>query len=99
MSIALIILAAGKGTRMNSDLPKVLHTIATAPLLIHAMKSAASLEPEKTVIVVGHGGESVGPVATAFDENAVIVTQQEQLGTGLRSGWPPRPCKALLATH
>jgi bifunctional UDP-N-acetylglucosamine pyrophosphorylase/glucosamine-1-phosphate N-acetyltransferase len=84
---------------MNSDLPKVLHTIATAPLLIHAMKSAASLEPEKTVIVVGHGGESVGPVATAFDENAVIVTQQEQLGTGLRSGWPPRPCKALLATH
>lgn len=82
MSIALIILAAGKGTRMNSDLPKVLHPIATAPLLIHAMKSAASLEPEKTVIVVGHGGDAVGPVASDFDETAVIVTQQEQLGTG-----------------
>lgn len=82
MSIALIILAAGKGTRMNSDLPKVLHPIAGAPLLVHAMKSAAQLEPEKTVIVVGHGGESVGAAALAYDEDATIVTQTEQLGTG-----------------
>ena len=45
MSIALIILAAGKGTRMKSDLPKVLHHIAGAPMLVHAMKSGATLDP------------------------------------------------------
>jgi len=81
MSIALIILAAGKGTRMNSDLPKVLHPIAGAPLLIHAMKSAALLEPEKSVIVVGHGADAVGPVATTYDPDATIVTQTDQNGT------------------
>ena len=43
MSSALIILAAGQGTRMNSDLPKVLHKVAGAPLLVHAMRSGASL--------------------------------------------------------
>ncbi|MGB7317825.1 MAG: bifunctional UDP-N-acetylglucosamine diphosphorylase/glucosamine-1-phosphate N-acetyltransferase GlmU [Planktotalea sp.] len=81
MSIALIILAAGKGTRMNSDLPKVLHHVAGAPLLVHAMKSAAELEPEKTIVVAGHGAEQVSAAATAFDENAHVVLQTEQLGT------------------
>jgi UDP-N-acetylglucosamine pyrophosphorylase len=54
MSIALIILAAGKGTRMKSDLPKVLHEVAGAPMLVHAMKSGDALEPSKTVVVAGH---------------------------------------------
>ena len=53
MSIAVVILAAGKGTRMVSDLPKALHKVAHAPLLIHAMRASACLEPEKTVVVVG----------------------------------------------
>lgn len=81
MSIALIILAAGKGTRMKSDLPKVLHEVAGAPMLVHAMKSGADLEPERTIVVAGHGAELVSKAATAFDENAQVVLQTEQLGT------------------
>lgn len=82
MSTNLIILAAGKGTRMNSDSPKVLHAVAGAPLLIHAMKAGASLEPEHTVVVAGHGAEDVGAAARAYDEHARIVLQTEQNGTG-----------------
>lgn len=82
MSIALIILAAGKGTRMNSDLPKVLHSIAGAPLVVHAIKSAAQLSPQKTVVVVGHGGTEVGAAARDFDETIEVVEQTAQLGTG-----------------
>jgi len=81
MSIALIILAAGKGTRMNSDLPKVLHHIAGAPMLVHAMKSGATLDPAKTIIVAGHGAEQVSDAAKAFDETVDVVLQTEQLGT------------------
>ena len=82
MSIALVILAAGKGTRMNSDLPKVLHKVAGAPLLAHAMAAGASLEPERTVIVTGHGADQVRDAAHEIDEAAICVLQSEQLGTG-----------------
>ncbi|MEM9788376.1 MAG: bifunctional UDP-N-acetylglucosamine diphosphorylase/glucosamine-1-phosphate N-acetyltransferase GlmU [Pseudomonadota bacterium] len=81
MAIALIILGAGRGTRMNSDMPKVLHAIAGAPLLVHAMKSGAALDPEKTVIVAGHGAEAVTKAAKAHDLEAEIAIQNEQLGT------------------
>ncbi len=81
MSTALVILAAGKGTRMNSDIPKVLHPIAQAPMLVHAMRAGAVLSPERTVIVTGHGAEAVACVAEAEDENASIAVQEEQLGT------------------
>jgi len=81
MSIALIILAAGQGTRMNSDLPKVLHSVAGAPLLIHTMKSGADFAPERTVVVAGHGADDVAAVARDFDETAKVVLQPEQLGT------------------
>ena len=82
MSIALVILASGKGTRMRSDLPKVLHKVAGAPLLAHAMASGASLSPERTVIVTGHGAEQVKAAAREIDETATCVLQSEQLGTG-----------------
>ena len=82
MSIALIILAAGQGTRMNSDQPKVLHKLAGAPLLWHAMKTGAQIGADKTVVVVGHGGEAVEKSAQAFDPEAEIVWQREQNGTG-----------------
>jgi len=82
MSTNLIILAAGKGTRMNSDSPKVLHAVAGAPLLIHAMKAGASLEPEQTVVVAGHGADEVSAAARAYDARAEIVLQTEQNGTG-----------------
>ncbi len=81
MSIALVILAAGKGTRMNSDLPKVLHPIAQAPMLAHAMRAGAALEPERTLIVAGHGAEAVTQTVADIDETAEVVLQEEQLGT------------------
>lgn len=82
MSTALIILAAGQGTRMNSDLPKVLHRIGGAPLVAHAMTAGAALGPERTVIVTGHGAEDVAKAAKAHDEEVLIAHQAEQKGTG-----------------
>ena len=82
MARALIILAAGMGTRMNSDLPKVLHQIAGAPMLVHAMKAGQSLAPERTVVVAGHGASAVEKAAKAYDPDALIALQSEQLGTG-----------------
>ena len=82
MPTALIVLAAGQGTRMNSELPKVLHQLAGYPLFAHALAAARALEAEKTVLVVGHGGEQVRAAAQALDEDVIIVEQQEQLGTG-----------------
>ena len=82
MSNSVIILAAGKGTRMESDLPKVLHHLAGAPMLLHVMKSSATLEPERLVIIAGHGADAVGAVARDYSETAQVVLQSEQLGTG-----------------
>ena len=81
MKTSLIILAAGKGTRMNSELPKVLHPIAGDPMLVHAMAAGATLEPVHTVIVAGHGAEEVTAAAQDYDETATVVVQSEQLGT------------------
>jgi bifunctional UDP-N-acetylglucosamine pyrophosphorylase/glucosamine-1-phosphate N-acetyltransferase len=81
MRTALVILAAGKGTRRNSDLPKVLHPIAQAPMLAHAMAAGATLEPEKLIIVAGHGAEAVSAAARDIDPRAEVVLQEEQLGT------------------
>ncbi|KQB98380.1 bifunctional N-acetylglucosamine-1-phosphate uridyltransferase/glucosamine-1-phosphate acetyltransferase [Loktanella sp. 1ANDIMAR09] len=81
MATALIILAAGMGTRMNSDLPKVLHEIAGAPMLVHAMKAGAALDPARTVIVAGHGANLVEKAAKAYDPDVTIALQSEQLGT------------------
>lgn len=82
MTTAFIILGAGKGTRMNSDLPKVLHQIGGAPLLVHAMKSGESLDPAATVVVAGHGAERVEKAAKAWNPDVKVVLQEEQLGTG-----------------
>ena len=81
MTTALIILGAGMGTRMNSDMPKVLHEIAGAPMLVHAMKSGAALAPAKTVVVAGHGAALVEKAAKAYDPDVMIAIQSEQLGT------------------
>jgi bifunctional UDP-N-acetylglucosamine pyrophosphorylase/glucosamine-1-phosphate N-acetyltransferase len=82
MNIALIILAAGKGTRMQSELPKVLHNVASAPMLVHAMRAGRALEPKRTIIVAGHGFEAVSAAASAEDPEVEIVRQEAQLGTG-----------------
>jgi bifunctional UDP-N-acetylglucosamine pyrophosphorylase/glucosamine-1-phosphate N-acetyltransferase len=81
MNTSLIILAAGKGTRMNSELPKVLHPIAGDPMLIHAMAAGATLEPTHTIIVAGHGAEAVTAAVKDHDDTAIVVVQTEQLGT------------------
>ncbi len=82
MAIALIVLAAGQGTRMNSDLPKVLHRIGAAPLVAHALAAGRGLEPERVIVVAGHGAEQVGRAVRAIDPDAQVVLQAEQLGTG-----------------
>ncbi len=77
--LAVIVLAAGKGTRMKSDLHKVLHAIAGRPMVEHLMASAAELSPERQVVVAGHGREQL---AAALGSRAQIVVQEPQLGTG-----------------
>ncbi|WP_297774739.1 bifunctional UDP-N-acetylglucosamine diphosphorylase/glucosamine-1-phosphate N-acetyltransferase GlmU [uncultured Roseovarius sp.] len=81
MATALIVLAAGRGTRMKSDLPKVLHPIAGAPMLAHAMAAGATLDPDHVIVVAGHGAEAVRKAALECDARARVVIQNEQLGT------------------
>ncbi|MEO0387136.1 MAG: bifunctional UDP-N-acetylglucosamine diphosphorylase/glucosamine-1-phosphate N-acetyltransferase GlmU [Pseudomonadota bacterium] len=81
MGTAIIVLAAGKGTRMHSDRPKVLHKLAGAPLLYHAMRAGEMIAAERTVVVVGHGGVDVQSAALAFHGEAICVDQPEQKGT------------------
>ena len=81
MQVSVIVLAAGQGTRMNSDRPKVLHQVAAAPLLHHALATAQSLDPARIVTVTGHGGEAVAASATAFNEVVETVVQDPQAGT------------------
>lgn len=82
MAIALVILAAGQGTRMNSDLPKVLHRLGAAPLLAHALAAGRVLEPARVVVVAGHGAEMVAKTVAKLAPEAEIALQEEQLGTG-----------------
>ena len=80
MTLNIVILAAGQGSRMKSETPKVLHTIADKPLLGHVLDTAAALESNKTVVVYGHGGERV---RQAFAQRALTwIEQVEQKGTG-----------------
>lgn len=80
----ILILAAGLGTRMRSNLAKVLHRLDDRPLINHVCKSAASLAPRKIYVVIGHQGEDVkeAVLAELGDGQAHFVWQKEQLGTG-----------------
>lgn len=77
--LAIVVLAAGKGTRMKSDLHKVLHPIAGRPMLEHLLASAQDLSPERQVVVAGHGREQL---EKALGARATIAVQEPQLGTG-----------------
>jgi len=81
MTISLVILAAGMGSRMNSDLPKVLHPLGGAPLLAHAMHAAQALDPERVVVVTGYGAEAVAKAARAQNPEVLIAHQADQNGT------------------
>jgi bifunctional UDP-N-acetylglucosamine pyrophosphorylase/glucosamine-1-phosphate N-acetyltransferase len=80
VSLEIIILAAGQGTRMHSAIPKVLHRIAHLPLLEHVYRLAVSLGADKTTIIYGHGGEQVQ--AQLAHLKVDWVEQRERLGTG-----------------
>lgn len=80
--VAAVILAAGRGTRMKSETPKVLHPVAGLPLLGHVIRSVSAASPERLVVVVGHGGEAVSAYAQAERADAQAVVQEPQLGTG-----------------
>src|SRR5262249_35412625 len=80
MALDIIVLAAGLGKRMRSDLPKVLHPLAGRPLLGHVLATARALKPRNTIVVHGHGAEAV---RAAFpDAGLAWVLQAEQLGPG-----------------
>jgi len=79
--VALIVLAAGQGSRMQSDLPKVLHRLGGVPLVGHALATGRLLEPEEVIVVAGHGAEAVGKAVAKLDPEARIALQEEQLGT------------------
>ncbi|MDO5632612.1 MAG: bifunctional UDP-N-acetylglucosamine diphosphorylase/glucosamine-1-phosphate N-acetyltransferase GlmU [Paracoccus sp. (in: a-proteobacteria)] len=80
--VALIVLAAGQGSRMQSDLPKVLHRLGAVPLVGHALAAGRSLDPEQVIVVAGHGADLVRKAVAKLDPDAQIALQEQQLGTG-----------------
>ncbi len=80
MPLAVIIMAAGKGTRMQSDLPKVLHLANGLPLIDYVLDTANALDPTKIVIIVGHQAELVKEAIARYRVTAAL--QEPQLGTG-----------------
>jgi bifunctional UDP-N-acetylglucosamine pyrophosphorylase / glucosamine-1-phosphate N-acetyltransferase len=79
---AVVVLAAGEGTRMKSSIPKVLHEFAGRTLIGHAVAAAEALTPEHLAVVVGHGREQVSEHLATVAPEATIVVQDRQLGTG-----------------
>ncbi len=76
----IVILAAGKGTRMKSEKAKVLHEVFYEPMASHVLESTLPLQPKRTVVVIGHQKEEVKKALSSF--NCEFAIQQEQLGTG-----------------
>src|SRR3546814_5196993 len=79
----IVILAAGLGKRMQSDLPKVLHPLAGKPMLAHVLDNARKLGPDRIVVVVGHGADRVKQ-AFAGQDDIQFALQSPQYGTGDR---------------
>ena len=80
--LSIIILAAGKGTRMRSALPKVLHEVGRRAMLHHVLALAQELEARECVVVIGPGMEEVAASARAYHPRVIIALQERQLGTG-----------------
>ncbi len=80
MALAIIIMAAGKGTRMQSELPKVLHQANGRPILDYVLDTASSLDPAKTLLIVGHQADLVKAAAARYRVSTAL--QEPQLGTG-----------------
>lgn len=80
MSLAIVIMAAGKGTRMKSDLPKVLHKANGKPLVAYVIEKSQALDPDKIVLIIGHQAELVRTATATFPVDYAL--QEPQLGTG-----------------
>ena len=80
MPLSIIILAAGQGVRMKSSQPKVMHALAGKPMLQHVVDTSLALEPEQTIVVVGHQSDQVRSLV--HDQGLEFVEQSDQLGTG-----------------
>ncbi|MGO1627094.1 MAG: NTP transferase domain-containing protein, partial [Halomonadaceae bacterium] len=76
----IVVLAAGKGTRMRSNLPKVLHPLAGKPMVCHVLDTAAGLSPQCTHVVIGHGGDTLREALAELPVRFSV--QAEQKGTG-----------------
>jgi bifunctional UDP-N-acetylglucosamine pyrophosphorylase/glucosamine-1-phosphate N-acetyltransferase len=79
MKITAVLLAAGQGVRMKSDMPKVLHPVAGQPMILHALQAAIQASTEKPVVIIGHAADAV---RKAMEDQAECVLQEQQLGTG-----------------
>ena len=82
METSIIILAAGLGKRMDSDLPKVLHEVAGAPMIMHLLRAVKPLEPKKIVTVTGHGAAEIENSISKIDPEICFTRQKVQKGTG-----------------
>ena len=80
MTVTVVVLAAGQGKRMHSDLPKVLHPVAGRSMIDHVLSTARAMSSAAPVVVHGHGGERL--VSALADQHVVWAEQREQLGTG-----------------
>ena len=80
--VAVMVLAAGEGTRMKSRIPKVLHPLCGRSMLGHVLAAAGELDPRRIVVVTGHGRDEVSAEATRYVPDAVSVVQDRQAGTG-----------------
>ena len=97
LPLHVVILAAGEGKRMRSELPKVLQPLAGRPMLAHVLEAARALQPARIHVVVGHGGEAVR-AAFAQQADLLFVEQAQRLGTGhaLQQAMPAIPDAARV---
>jgi bifunctional UDP-N-acetylglucosamine pyrophosphorylase / glucosamine-1-phosphate N-acetyltransferase len=80
--VAVIVLAAGEGTRMKSRIPKVLHALCGRSMLGHVLAAAGELDPQRLVVVAGHRREDVTAEAVQYEPDVCVVVQERQAGTG-----------------
>ncbi|NJM54359.1 MAG: NTP transferase domain-containing protein [Blastocatellia bacterium] len=92
LALDVLVLAAGLGTRMRSNLAKVLHKLDGRPLINHVCRTATALAPRKIYVVIGHQGEDVktAVLEELNEEHVEFVWQNEQLGTGHAVKFRPR---------
>lgn len=82
MNLAIIVMAAGKGSRMKSSLPKVLHPVARFPIIWHILTRCQGLKASRTIVITGHGGDQVEEYVANHFDGIEFIRQHDQLGTG-----------------